>query len=118
MNKASRKEQGGSPFNSNIRETCTAEQSTVPLGPRLNTDAPKDNQGRGESFSPKDLVATTLSTGMLTVMGIMGRTLNIECAGTTATVGIKEPHIGYYSQCESPNQCQGNSRSKDRSVWR
>jgi putative redox protein len=57
-----------------------------PSGTELNTDAPKDNQGRGESFSPTDLVATALGTCMLTVMGIMARTLNVDIAGTTATV--------------------------------
>src|ERR1700760_4476107 len=57
-----------------------------PSGTELNTDAPKDNQGRGESFSPTDLVATALGTCMLTVMGIMARTLNLDIAGTTARV--------------------------------
>jgi putative redox protein len=57
-----------------------------PSGTTLSTDAPKDNQGRGESFSPTDLVATALGSCMLTVMGIMARTLNIDIAGTTATV--------------------------------
>jgi putative redox protein len=57
-----------------------------PSTTELNTDAPLDNQGRGESFSPTDLVATALGTCMLTVMGIMARTLNIDIAGTTATV--------------------------------
>ena len=57
-----------------------------PSGTELSTDAPKDNQGRGESFSPTDLVATALGTCMLTVMGIMARTLNFEIAGATATV--------------------------------
>jgi putative redox protein len=57
-----------------------------PSGTELNTDAPKDNQGRGESFSPTDLVATALGSCMLTVMGIMARTLQIDIAGTTATV--------------------------------
>lgn len=57
-----------------------------PSGADLNTDAPKDNQGRGESFSPTDLVATALGTCMLTVMGILARTLDIDMAGTTATV--------------------------------
>lgn len=57
-----------------------------PSGSELNTDAPKDNQGRGESFSPTDLVATALGTCMLTVMGIAARTLNIDIAGATATV--------------------------------
>ena len=57
-----------------------------PSGTELNTDAPRDNQGSGESFSPTDLVATALGSCMLTVMGIMARTLNIDIAGTTATV--------------------------------
>ena len=63
---------------------CTAVHG--PSGTALSTDAPKDNQGRGESFSPTDLVATALGTCMLTVMGIMARTLNIDIAGSTATV--------------------------------
>lgn len=57
-----------------------------PSGTELFTDAPKDNQGRGESFSPTDLVATALGSCMLTIMGIMARTLEIDIAGTTATV--------------------------------
>jgi putative redox protein len=57
-----------------------------PSGTELSTDAPKDNQGRGESFSPTDLVATALGSCMLTVMGIMARTLEIDITGTTASV--------------------------------
>ena len=57
-----------------------------PSGTELFTDAPKDNQGRGESFSPTDLVATALGTCILTTMGIMARTLNLDIAGATATV--------------------------------
>lgn len=57
-----------------------------PSGTELNTDAPKDNQGRGESFSPTDLVATALGTCMLTTMGILARTLGVDMAGATATV--------------------------------
>lgn len=57
-----------------------------PSGSELTTDAPKDNQGRGESFSPTDLVATALGSCMVTVMGILARTLNIDISGTTATV--------------------------------
>lgn len=57
-----------------------------PSGTVLSTDAPKDNQGRGESFSPTDLVATALGSCILTVMGIMARTLEIDLAGTTASV--------------------------------
>jgi len=57
-----------------------------PSGTVLTTDAPKDNQGRGESFSPTDLVATALGSCILTVMGIAARSLNLDLAGTTATV--------------------------------
>ncbi|MGD0095967.1 MAG: OsmC family protein [Terracidiphilus sp.] len=57
-----------------------------PSGTVLSTDAPKDNQGRGESFSPTDLVATALGSCILTILGIQARTLNIDLAGTTATV--------------------------------
>lgn len=57
-----------------------------PSGAELNTDAPVDNQGRGESFSPTDLVATALGSCMLTVMGILARTLEIDIGGAKATV--------------------------------
>ena len=57
-----------------------------PSRAEINTDAPTDNQGRGENFSPTDLVATALGTCMLTVMGIMARTLKVDIGGATATV--------------------------------
>jgi putative redox protein len=63
---------------------CTAVHG--PSRAELTTDAPVDNQGRGESFSPTDLVATALGTCMLTVMGILARTLNLDISGATATV--------------------------------
>ena len=63
---------------------CKATHS--PSGSEINTDAPKDNQGRGESFSPTDLVATALGSCMLTIMGIAARTQNIDISGATASV--------------------------------
>ena len=57
-----------------------------PSQTELATDAPTDNQGRGESFSPTDLVATALGTCMLTTMGIVARTLQVDISGATATV--------------------------------
>jgi putative redox protein len=45
-------------------------------GNLINTDAPKDNNGKGEAFSPTDLLATSLAACMLTVMGIAARKEN------------------------------------------
>jgi len=47
----------------------------------LVTDAPKDNQGRGEAFSPTDLTATSLGTCILTTMAIAARKYGIELRG-------------------------------------
>jgi putative redox protein len=63
---------------------CTATHQ--PSGMKLLTDAPKDNHGKGESFSPTDLVATALGTCMMTLMGIAARTLQIDLSGTRVTV--------------------------------
>jgi uncharacterized OsmC-like protein len=52
-----------------------------PSGTALNTDAPKDNQGRGEAFSPTDLAATSLATCIATTMAIIGRKHGIELRG-------------------------------------
>ena len=50
------------------------------------TDAPVDNQGKGEAFSPTDLLATSLASCMLTIIGIKARDMEIDIAGTTAEV--------------------------------
>ena len=57
-----------------------------PSGTILETDAPTDNQGKGERFSPTDLVATALSTCMLTIMGIVADRHGLNLEGTTARV--------------------------------
>ena len=57
-----------------------------PSGTRLVTDAPKDNHGKGESFSPTDLVATALGACMLTIMGIAAKNMQIDLVGTKVTV--------------------------------
>ncbi|MBV9998024.1 MAG: OsmC family protein [Verrucomicrobia bacterium] len=57
-----------------------------PSGTRLITDAPVDNGGKGESFSPTDLVATALGTCMVTVMGIFAARHEIDLRGTRVTV--------------------------------
>ena len=52
----------------------------------LITDAPVDNQGKGEAFSPTDTVATALASCLLTIMGIKARDLNIDITNTIAEV--------------------------------
>jgi putative redox protein len=57
-----------------------------PSGTELETDAPTDNQGKGERFSPTDLVATSLSTCMLTIMGIVAERHSWDLKGCEARV--------------------------------
>jgi len=52
-----------------------------PSNRTLETDAPVDNQGRGEAFSPTDLVATALGTCILTTMAIAARRLGVDLKG-------------------------------------
>jgi len=62
------------------------ESTHLQSGATILTDAPTDNHGRGESFSPTDMVANSLATCMLTVMGIKAESLNIDFTGATAEV--------------------------------
>lgn len=55
-------------------------------GQTLITDAPLDNQGKGEAFSPTDLCATSLAACILTIMGIRARDAGINMEGTTIRV--------------------------------
>jgi putative redox protein len=57
-----------------------------PSGQQITTDAPLDNQGKGEAFSPTDLVAAALGSCMLTVMGIAARKSGINIDGAKASV--------------------------------
>ena len=57
-----------------------------PSGSKISTDAPKDNMGKGEAFSPTDLVAAALGSCMLTVMGIAATRHNIDLKGTSVEV--------------------------------
>ncbi len=62
------------------------ESTHGPSQTKLLTDAPLDNQGKGEAFSPTDLVATALSTCMLTVMGIAARHHGIALEGSSVMI--------------------------------
>ena len=63
---------------------CTAIHG--PSAAKLQTDAPKDNEGLGRFFSPTDLVATALATCILTTMGIVARRRGITLKGASAKV--------------------------------
>jgi len=74
-------------------------------GNKITTDAPLDNQGKAEFFSPTDLAATSLATCGMTIMGIAARTHGFSIDGTEAEVTkvmysdprrIGEVHIDYY----------------------
>lgn len=58
----------------------------LPSGSNLVTDAPVDNNGRGQAFSPTDLVATALASCMATVIGIVAKRKGIAVEGMTAVV--------------------------------
>jgi uncharacterized OsmC-like protein len=53
----------------------------IPSGSRIETDAPVDNEGKGERFSPTDLVGAALGTCMATIMGIIARRKGLEIEG-------------------------------------
>lgn len=61
-------------YQGQLRTVCTHLQSNS----SLETDAPIDNQGKGERFSPTDLLATSLAACMITVMGIKANSMKIE----------------------------------------
>lgn len=69
-------------YSGELRTVCTHLRS----GNEFITDAPVDNNGKGEAFSPTDTVATGLASCMLTVMGIKARGLEVDLKGSTAEV--------------------------------
>lgn len=69
-------------YEGDLRTVATHLQS----GTVIETDAPTDNHGKGQRFSPTDLVATALGNCMLTIMGIKARDMNVDLAGTRVDV--------------------------------
>lgn len=62
-----------------------AESTHLQSGTMILTDAPTDNMGKGEAFSPTDLVATALGTCIITTMSIFGQKEDIDFAGSSLT---------------------------------
>jgi putative redox protein len=69
-------------YQGQLRSECIHLQS----GTTIVTDAPTDNFGKGEAFSPTDLVATALASCMITTIGILTRQENINLDGSKLTV--------------------------------
>jgi uncharacterized OsmC-like protein len=69
-------------YHGQLHTTCTHIRSNS----TITTDAPVDNHGKGEAFSPTDLLATSLATCMLTTMGIRAMAENMDFPEATAEV--------------------------------
>ncbi|WP_445452733.1 OsmC family protein [Flavobacterium sp. 25HG05S-40] len=65
-----------------LRTSCMHMQS----GTEILTDAPTDNHGKGEAFSPTDLVATSLGSCMVSIMAIKSKDMDLELKGSTVEV--------------------------------
>ena len=65
-----------------LRTVCIHLQS----GTQILTDAPTDNHGKGEAFSPTDLVATALGSCMVSIMGIKSKDLNVDLKDSTVYI--------------------------------
>jgi len=63
-----------------------AEATHLASGAKIITDAPIDNHGKGQAFSPTDLLATSLASCLLTTMGIAANTHTIDMDGASAEV--------------------------------
>lgn len=86
-------------------------------GNQIITDAPVDNNGRGEAFSPTDLLSTSLGSCMLTIMGIVARNNNLNIEGTTMNISkvmLAEPRrVG---EIVVEVQMPGNSYSEKEKI--
>ena len=68
------------------RNNLRTESEHIASGEKIITDAPVDNNGKGEAFSPTDLVATALGSCMITIMAIVAEKNGLDISGTSASV--------------------------------
>lgn len=69
-------------YEGDLRTSATHQKS----GTNIITDAPTDNHGKGEAFSPTDLVATALASCMITIMGINADKKGLDIKGAEAKI--------------------------------
>ena len=69
-------------YEGGLRTNCIHLKSSS----NIQTDAPTDNYGKGEKFSPTDIMATSLASCMLTVMGIKAQNMDVDMNGVEITV--------------------------------
>ena len=101
-------------YNGELRTTSIHTQS----GTEIITDAPTDNQGKGQAFSPTDLLATSLGNCMLTIIGITAKNHGFSVDGTTAEITKvmgQEPRrvVGIQVQFEFP---ANNYTEKEKTI--
>lgn len=89
----------------------------IQSGTEILSDAPVDNNGKGEAFSPTDSVANALATCMMTIMGIKARDLNIDFQGSTAAVTkIMNAEPRRIGAIEIVFEMVGVSEQKDKTI--
>ena len=75
-----------SDFNISYKGNLSTEMEHLESGQKVLTDAPKDNQGLGRTFSPTDLVASSLGSCMMTIIAIAARTHKITILGMDSNI--------------------------------
>ena len=100
-------------YTGNLRTQNTHLKS----GGQYITDAPTDNNGKGEAFSPTDTVATGLANCMLTVMGIKANQLAVDMAGSYANVTkVMDSNPRRISQIVAELFLPANTTAKERTI--
>ncbi|NJB37555.1 MULTISPECIES: OsmC family protein [Flavobacteriaceae] len=100
-------------YTGDLRTTCEHLRS----GAEFVTDAPTDNNGLGQAFSPTDTIATGLASCMLTVMGIKARDMGIDLAGSTANVAkYMDSNPRRISKIEVELSLRGVQEQKQRTI--
>ena len=86
-------------------------------GTEILSDAPVDNNGKGEAFSPTDTLANALATCMMTIMGIKARDMELDLKGSTAEViKIMNAELRRIGAIEIAFEMYGTSNIKNRTI--